>query len=379
MSKKNTTISKDENQAKYHHLTKKDRIKIESLINQRDENGKRLFNNTYIANYLGVHKSTISRELRKRRKEKIYIRTGKTKTMPYTAEYAQENADFKRGLSKGEYKLRKNKKLARFIEDKIKINKWAPDVIVGYMKTHNYFERDGFESITTPTIYNAIRYNIIDVKLEDTRRMKYKPEYNYHKNDLPESKAEYSINNRPAEIDKRLYFGHFELDTVIGTKRGKHECLMTLTERKTRFEIIFKLKGKTSGEVVNKFNKMKEFMKKNYNKIFKSITTDNGTEFSDFLNIIKDTKTKIYFCHPYCSGEKGTNERHNGIIRYFIPKGNLIENYSYKDINKIAEWMNNYPRKILNYKTPLEALQEEFNDKSILNKIYKLQEKINCL
>ena len=361
------------------HLIKDDRIKIESLINQKDENGKRLFNNTYIANYLGVHKSTISRELKKRRKEKMYIRTGKTRTMPYTAEYAQENANFNRGLSKGEYKLRKNKKLSKFIEDKIKIDKWAPDVIVGYMKAHNYFERDGFESITTPTIYNAIRYHIIDVKLEDTRRMKYKQEYEYHKGDLPESKAEYSINNRPEEIDKRLYFGHFELDTVIGTKKGKHECLMTLTERKTRFEIIFKLKGKTSEEVVNKFNKMKEFMKKNYDKIFKSITTDNGTEFSDFLNIIKDTKTKIYFCHPYCSGEKGTNERHNGIIRYFIPKGTLIENYSYKDINKIAEWMNNYPRKILNYKTPLEALQEEFNDNSILNKIYKLQEKINCL
>lgn len=76
---------------------------------------------------------------------------------------------------------------------------------------------------------------------------------------------------------------------------------------------------------------------------------------------------------------KGTNERHNGIIRYFISKGSLIENYSYKDINKIAELRNNYPRKILNYKTPLEALQEEFNNKSILNKICKLQEKINCL
>ena len=377
MSENNNTTNIKEKQ--YRHLKKDDRIKIESLINQKDENGKRLFNNTYIANYLGVHKSTISRELKKRRKERMYIRTGKTRTMPYTAEYAQENADFKRGLSKGEYKLRKNKKLAKFIEDKIKIDKWAPDVIVGYMKIHNYFERDGFESITTPTIYNAIRYHIIDVKLEDTRRMKYKQEYEYHKGDLPESKAEYSINNRPEEIDKRLYFGHFELDTVISAKKGKHECLMTLTERKTRFEIIFKLKGKTSEEVVNKFNKMKRFMKKNYDKIFKSITTDNGTEFSDFLNIIKDTKTKIYFCHPYCSGEKGTNERHNGIIRYFIPKGTLIENYSYKDINKIAEWMNNYPRKILNYKTPLEALQEEFNDNSILNKIYKLQEKINCL
>lgn len=378
MSENNNTTNIKEKQ--YRHLRKDDRIKIESLINQKDENGKRLFNNTYIANYLGVHKSTISRELKKRRKEKMYIKTGKTRTMPYTAEYAQKNADFKRGLSKGEYKLRRNKKLAKFIEDKIKIDKWAPDVIVGYMKAHNYFERDGFESITTPTIYNAIRYHIIDVKLEDTRRMKYKAEYEYHdKSDLPESKAEYSINNRPEEIDKRLYFGHFELDTVIGTSKGKHECLMTLTERKSRFEIIFKLKGKTAEEVVNKFNKMKEFMKNHYDKIFKSITTDNGTEFSDFLNIIKDTKTKIYFCHPYCSGEKGTNERHNGIIRYFIPKGTLIENYSYKDINKIAEWMNNYPRKILNYKTPLEALQEEFNDKSILNKIYKLQEKINCL
>ena len=378
MSKNNNTLNQKEKQ--YHHLTKNDRIKIESLINQKDKNGKRLFNNTYIANYLGVHKSTISRELKNRKKEKMYIRTGKTKTMPYTAQYAQENADFKRGLSKGEYKLRKNKKLAKFIEDKIKVDKWAPDAIVGYMKTHNYFELDGFESITTPTIYNAIRYGIINVKLEDTRRMKYKAEYEYHnKSDLPKSKAEYSINNRPEEIDKRLYFGHFELDTVIGTSKGNHECLMTLTERKTRFEIIFKLKGKTSEEVVNKFNKMKEFMKINYDKIFKSITTDNGTEFSDFLNIIKDTKTKIYFCHPYCSGEKGTNEKHNSIIRYFIPKGTLIEKYSYKDINKIAEWMNNYPRKILNYKTPLEALQEEFNDKSILNKIYKLQEKINCL
>ena len=378
MSKNNNTLNQKEKQ--YRHLTKNDRIKIESLINQKDKNGKRLFNNTYIANYLGVHKSTISRELKNRKKEKMYIRTGKTKTMPYTAQYAQENADFKRGLSKGEYKLRRNKKLAKFIEDKIKIDKWAPDAIVGYMKTHNYFELDGFESITTPTIYNAIHYGIINVKLEDTRRMKYKAEYEYHnKSDLPKSKAEYSINNRPEEIDKRLYFGHFELDTVIGTSKGNHECLMTLTERKTRFEIIFKLKGKTAEEVVNKFNKMKEFMKIHYNKIFKSITTDNGTEFSDFLNIIKDTKTKIYFCHPYCSGEKGTNEKHNSIIRYFIPKGTLIEKYSYKDINKIAEWMNNYPRKILNYKTPLEALQEEFNDKSILNKIYKLQEKINCL
>lgn len=377
MSKTNNTLKLKKRQ--YHHLTEKERIIIETLASQVDEKGKRIYSNTYIANYLGVHRSTISREL-KRRQHKMYIRTGKTKTLPYSASYAQKDANFKRGLSKGEYKLRKYKKMAKFIEEKIKKDKWAPDVIVGYMKTHGMFELEGFCEITVPTIYNAIRYHIINVKLEDTRRMKYKPEYEYKdKKELPISKTEYSINKRPESIDKRLYFGHFELDTVIGTSRGKHECLMTLTERKTRFEIIFKLRCKTAEEVVEKFNKLKNYLKSNYDKIFKSLTTDNGTEFSDFLSIIKDTKTEIYFCHPYCSGEKGTNERHNGIIRYFIPKKTLIENYSNKDINKIAEWMNNYPRKILNYKTPLEALIDELKDKTIINKILNLQDKLNII
>lgn len=378
MSRKDNTTNCKEKQ--YHHLTENDRATIQALIEQKDENGKRLFNNSYIANYLGVDKSTISRELRKRKSYRLMVRSGRSIEKPYNAVDAQNNYIFKRGLSKGEYKLQKYPKMAKFIEDKIKIDKWAPDVIVGYMKKHNYFNRDGFCEITTPTIYNAIRLHIINVKLEDTRRMKYKPEYEYHnKNSLPSSKIPYSIENRPDSIDKRLVFGHFELDTVIGTRNGKRECLMTLTERKTRFEIIFKIKFKNSEEVVNKFNQIKEFMKSNYNKVFKSITTDNGSEFADFLGIIKDSNTKIYFCHPYCSGEKGTNEKHNSIIRYFIPKKTLIENYSYEEINEIANWMNNYPRKILDYKTPLEALQEEFNDKSILNKLYKLQEKVNCL
>ena len=378
MSDTNNTLKKKENQ--YHHLTEQDRATIQTLIEQKDKNGKRLFNNSYIANYLGVHRSTISRELKNRKSYRFLIRSGRTIEKPYNATDAHNNYLFKRGLSKGEYKLRKHSKMAKYIEDKIKIDKWAPDVIVGYMKTHNMFKNDGFCSISTPTVYNAIRYGIIHVKLEDTRRMKYKPEYEHKdKNSLSASKIPYSIENRPEEINNRSTFGHFEIDTVVGIKRGKHECLLTMTERKTKFEIIFKISAKTSEEVVNKINQIKIFMNRHYNKFFKSFSTDNGSEFSDFLNIIKDTKAKIYFCHPYCSGEKGTNEKHNSIIRYFIPKGDLIENYSYKGINKIAEWMNNYPRKILNYKTPLEAFQEEFKDKSILNKIYKLQEKINCL
>ena len=378
MSDTNNTLKKKENQ--YHHLTEQNRATIQTLIEQKDKNGKRLFNNSYIANYLGVHRSTISRELKNRKSYRFLIRSGRTIEKPYNATDAHNNYLFKRGLSKGEYKLRKHSKMAKYIEDKIKIDKWAPDVIVGYMKTHNMFKNDGFCSISTPTVYNAIRYGIIHVKLEDTRRMKYKPEYEHKdKNSLPASKIPYSIENRPEEINNRSTFGHFEIDTVVGTKRGKYECLLTMTERKTKFEIIFKISAKTSEEVVNKINQIKIFMNRHYNKVFKSFSTDNGSEFSDFLNIIKDTKAKIYFCHPYCSGEKGTNEKQNSMIRYFIPKGTLIENYSFEDINNIATWMNNYPRKSLDYKTPLEAVLEEFNDKSIINRIYKLQETVNSI
>ena len=378
MSDTNNTLKAKENQ--YHHLTEKDRATIQALIEQKDINGKRLFNNTYIANYIGVHRSTVSRELKNRKSYHFMIRTGRTIEKPYNATDAHNNYLFKRGLSKGEYKLCKYSKMAKYIEEKIKIDKWAPDVIVGYMKVHNYFIKDGFCKISVPTIYNAIRYGIINVKLEDTRRMKFKQEYTYQvKSSLSTSKVPYSIENRPEEINNRSTFGHFEIDTVIGTSRGKHECLLTITERKTKFEIIFKISSKTAENVVNKINQIKLFLNKHYNKIFKSFSTDNGTEFSNFLEIIKDTKTKIFFCHPYCSGEKGTNEKQNSMIRYFIPKKTLIENYTFEDINKIASWMNNYPRKSLNYKTPLEAVLEEFNDKSIINKIYKLQEVVNTI
>lgn len=376
MSEENNTIKKNKKQ--YHHLTKDDRVKIETLASQIDSNGKRMFSNTYIANLLGVHKSTIGRELKNRIKSKIMIRTGNIKNKPYNALDAQNDYKYKRAFSKAKYKLDKYPKMRKFIEDKILNDGWAPDVIVGYMKTHNYFDKDGFCKISVPTIYNAIRYNIINVKVTNMRRMKYDPKYEYKETkEISENKQEYSIEKRPEEVDKRLVFGHFELDTVLGTRKGIHECLITITERKTRYEMIFKIKSKQAEEVVKKFNQIKDFMKIHFNKIFKSFTTDNGTEFSDFLSLIKNTKANIYFCHPYCSGEKGTNERNNEIIRYFIPKGTLMENYSCKDINKIAEWMNNYPRKILNYKTPLEALLEEFNDKSTINKIYKLQEIVN--
>lgn len=372
MSNKNNKPNKENNQ--YNHLTFTDRCKIQALIEIVDKNNKPLYSISEIARQLGKHKSTISREL-KRTTSKINPRTGKIKNLPYDATRAHDNYLFKRGLSKGEYIINKNKAMKKFIEDKILIDKWAPDVIAGYMEKNKMYLLDGFDYISTPTIYRCIHLGILNVKKKDTRRMEkfHKEESKYKiKKPIKESKKAYSIEIRPDTINNRSRFGDFELDTVLSSSKGSHQCLMTLTERLTRFEMIFRLEAKTKQEVVDKFNLIKNKFKKNFSKFIKSLSTDNGSEFDGFLQIIKDTDTKIYFCHPYASGEKGTNEKHNGMIRYFIPKGNLIEDYSNNDLNNITSWMNNYPRKILNYKTPIETLKEHLSDNEII-KLINLQ------
>ena len=282
-------------------------------------------------------------------------------------------------MSKANYILDYFPKLKEFIENKILIDKWAPDAIAGYIISHELYKQDGFTSISTTTIYRAIHYGILKVKKEDTRRMtKFEKSGKYStKGDLPESKISYSIELRPDDINKREFFGNWELDTVISTTKGTHKCLMTLTERKTRFEIIGILEAKTKEEVILKFKKVKKYLNQNISEIVKSITTDNGSEFSGFLDIIKITGAKFYFCHPYASCEKGTNEKHNSIIRYFIPKSTLIENYTTEEINNICHWMNNYPRKILNYFTPKELLEKELNNPELFDRITNIQEAIN--
>jgi len=360
----------------YHHLSKNQRVQIQTLIDLNESSNEK-YTITEIAKIIGVHKSTVSRELRKRIKSKIQIRTGNIKNLPYSADIAQEDYIFKRGLSKAEYIVEQYPKLKKYIEDKILIEKWAPDAIAGYMDKHELYLEDGFTSISTTTIYRAIHYGIIKVKKEDTRRMvkfEKKSSKRYSK-PISDSKRENSIELRPENINNREEFGHWEVDTVIGKRSGKKPCLLTITERKTRFELIFKLNSKTAEEVTKTFKILKDTLGKNFSRVFKSFTADNGTEFSNYKEIINYIEVIIYFCHPYASCEKGSNEKNNGLIRYFIKKREDIDNYSVTDINNISNWMNNYPRKILNYSTS----KEEFNDyvKDIAN-IRKLFNLINC-
>ncbi|VKK74396.1 IS1239 transposase [Streptococcus pneumoniae] len=152
-----------------------------------------------------------------------------------------------------------------------------------------------------------------------------------------------SIEQRPEAINLRLENGHYEIDTVLLT-RAKNYCLLVLTDRKSRHQIIRLIPNK-SAEVVNQALKL--ILKQH--KIL-SITADNGTEFNRLSNVFSEEH--IYYAHPYASWERGTNENHNRLIRRWLPK--RTKKMTPKEVAFIEKWINNYPKKCLDYKSPRE-------------------------
>ena len=117
--------------------------------------------------------------------------------------------------------------------------------------------------------------------------------------------------------------------------------------------------------VVKILNSLEFKYGRKFKQIFKSITVDNGSEFSDFNGMErsifgkKNKRTNVYYCHPYSSYERGTNERINREIRRLIPKGTALGQFSRQDIQYVEDWVNNYPRKVLGYATSEELFLEQ--------------------
>ncbi|SNM61928.1 IS30 family transposase [Streptococcus pneumoniae] len=152
-----------------------------------------------------------------------------------------------------------------------------------------------------------------------------------------------SIEQRSEAINLRLENGYYEIDTVLLT-RAKNYCLLVLTDRKSRHQIIRLIPNK-SAEVVNQALKL--ILKQH--KIL-SITADNGTEFNRLFDVFSEEH--IYYAHPYASWERGTNENHNRLIHRWLPKG--TKKMTPKEVAFIEKWINNYPKKYLDYKSPRE-------------------------
>ncbi|WP_143604302.1 IS30 family transposase, partial [Streptobacillus ratti] len=133
---------------------------------------------------------------------------------------------------------------------------------------------------------------------------------------------------------------------------GKSKVIMTLTERLSRINIVRLLDAKTNDNVIKEVEKIIKSNK----YLIHSITSDNGSEFSN-VKYITDLDIKWYFAHPYCSNERGSNENNNKMIRRFIPKGRSMNKLRKKDVKFIENFMNNYPRKIFNSSTSYEVYE----------------------
>lgn len=242
-----------------------------------------------------------------------------------------------------------------FAEEKILKDKWSPDVVVGSCK--NNPEWEGKPMVCTKTLYNYIDKGFMRVKNIDlllkTRLKTRRTHGRVNKRILGKS-----IEQRPEEVQTRETFGHWEIDTVIG-KRAAEPVVMTLVERKTRNDLLFLLEGKTSEAVSNCISSLKEQYGDSFSKVFQTITADNGSEFSELSEQLGEYGSTAYFAHPYSSWERGTNERHNGIVRRFIPKGKSLKDISMPALKRIERWMNSLPRKVLGYMTPEECFKKE--------------------
>ena len=232
----------------------------------------------------------------------------------------------------------------------IKEEKKSPEVVAYELK------KEELINITGRTIRNYIKDGlVVNIKQKDMIYNKNYKDKNKERRIAKHTPPEKSIEYRPKKANNRSEYGHWEGDLIIG-KRKKGSVLLTFTERMTREEIIIKIKGKNNEYVVKAINGLeRKYGKEFYNK-FKTITFDNGVEFMDYKRIEqsclkKGTRTEIYYAHPYCSGERGSNENNNRMIRRWIPKGTIIDNITNKHIKEIENWLNNYPRAMFDYKS----------------------------
>lgn len=196
------------------------------------------------------------------------------------------------------------------------------------------------------SIYNYVRAGLIPgVTMKQMAYVNHKKKKEVIKR-LPKCKDAPSIEDRPKDILSRNDFGHWEMDTVYSGKGCSSASLLVLTERMTLHELVYKLPDRSSCSVVKCLDKIESKIgRKNFRKVFKTITVDNGGEFLDYQAITKHKRTQLFYCHPYCSGERGSNENQNKLIRRWIPKGDDIGLYSDQEILEIQNWINMLPRK----------------------------------
>lgn len=322
------------------HFTDKERYQIEFYLNQGYTPYK-------ISKLLGRANSAVYYEIKKGSVE--VLDTHLRKTIKYYADVAiriSKERQLKQGRS---FALSARPDVVARVEELIIKQKYscyaAAEII------NNEFDD---VHLCASTLYNYMNLK----RLPKLRRIHLLYHYKNRKHEETEKRDRKhskgtSIDVRPDLINNRSVFGHWEIDSVV-SGRGGSASLLVLTERLSRLELVFKVPAKTLESTVSVIDYLEKHYKNDFYKYFRSFTCDNGSEFINqtlLQSSVFDSdcvRTQVFYCHPYCSQERGTNENQNRIIRRFIPKSSDISKFSDVKIKQIQNYINNMPRKMFN-------------------------------
>lgn len=340
---------------KYHHFTFTERLQIEAMLKAGYKKGQ-------IAKRLGFHPNSITDELK--RGEYTRLTSDLEEVKAYSPDIAEQKYRANLAAKGGCLKIGNDHKLAKFLEDKIINDKYSPAAALAAAQK----DRAEFSvEIKSPnTIYSYIEKGVFSrLTNKDLPRKGNRPRAYHQIRQAARPPQGESIERRPETISQRDTFGHWEMDTVVSGQRGRG-CLLVLTERLTRNELMIPLQGKTSAGVVKALDVLERKFGKMFYRVFRSITVDNGSEFSDCKGMEKaryrkGNRTKIYYCHPYSAYERGSNENQNAMIRRHFPKGTDFSKVPRKHIQQAQDWLNHYPRRIFNYYSSGELFEACMN------------------
>ena len=307
----------------YTQLTQEQRYQISAYK-------KAGFKQCHIAEFVGVHPSTIGRELNRNHGQSGY--------RPKQA----HQLSLQRSRDKPRRRI--EAETWALIESRLRIE-WSPEQITSWL------QKFGYATVSHEWIY---QYVLADKKaggnLYKHLRCKKQRKKRYGAKDrrgqIPDRQ---SIDSRPVIVAQRSRLGDWELDTIIG--KGHKQAIVSLTERKSRLALIAKVEQKTAEQVATEIIRLL----KPYADTVHTLTSDNGKEFAQHKSIAKALNAEFYFAHPYSSWERGANENMNGLIRQYFPKNRYFNTVDEADIQFVMERLNNRPRKCLGYSTPNEV------------------------
>lgn len=307
------------------HLSYEERVEIHSM--------RRLGSSLVeIGRHLGRHASTIGRELKRNISARgIYL--------PSTADNL---ANKRRRIPSVASKLEQYPELFTVVTEKLALC-WSPEQISGWLKKENHEYQ-----ISPQTIYRFLSQLPSDHVLRKAMRRRGKRNRRQKPGFIKSRlRNRVSIHDRPKLVEKRKRIGDWELD-LVRCHRGSG-YLITAVDRMTGYTLVRKVARKCSALVMKGILRM--FQNIECKKI-KTFTFDNGTEFFYHSMLTNGLKVKIYFADPYNSGQRGTNENTNGLLRQYFPKTMDYKSISYQAVAKAQNALNSRPRLRLKFQTP---------------------------